>query len=142
MSANARTRAAVPAASNEPNGKASRASRVADGDSPARQTTCCAPRTYRAEGFDITISQTSRRILRALVALVLVAWLANRVGVRAIYDEFERAQFSTVLLATLLLAVDSVAKACNWQQLLQRNIGDRWVPISRVLVWFFAGGFI
>jgi hypothetical protein len=93
-------------------------------------------------GVVIALSQTSRRLLRALVALVLVAWLANRVGVQAIFGEFQMAHFSLVLLATLLLAVDSVAKACNWQQLLQRNIGDRWVPISRVLVWFFAGGFI
>jgi hypothetical protein len=94
------------------------------------------------EDFAIAISQTTRRFLRALVALVLVIWLANRVGVRAIVDEFEMAQVGMVLLATLLLAVDGVAKACNWQQLLQRNIGDRWVPLSRVLVWFFAGGFI
>ena len=76
------------------------------------------------------------------MALALVAWLANRVGVHEILDEFQMAHAGMVLLATLLLAVDSVAKACNWQQLLQRNIGDRWVPISRVLVWFFAGGFI
>src|SRR5262245_51940370 len=73
---------------------------------------------------------------------MLVAWLAHRVGERAIVDEFLTAQGGLVLVAKLLLAVDSVAKASNWQQLLQRNIGDRWVPISRVLVWFFAGGFI
>jgi hypothetical protein len=52
------------------------------------------------------------------------------------------ARLGMILLATLLLAIDGIAKASNWQQLLQRNIGDRWVPISRVLVWFFAGGFI
>ena len=83
-----------------------------------------------------------RRLLRALVALMLVAWLAHRVGVHAIVSEFQMARFGLVLLATVLLAMDGIAKASNWQQLLQRNIGDRWVPMSRVLVWFFAGGFI
>ncbi|HVY83207.1 MAG TPA: lysylphosphatidylglycerol synthase transmembrane domain-containing protein [Steroidobacteraceae bacterium] len=96
----------------------------------------------RPRRFVIAISQTGRRLLRALVALGLVAWLANRVGVRAIVDEFEMAHAGMVLFATLLLAVDGVAKACNWQQLLQRNTGNRWVPLSRVLSWFFAGGFI
>src|ERR1043165_1068192 len=73
---------------------------------------------------------------------MLVAWLAHRVGLHEIGDEFKEAHAGLVLLATLLLAIDGVAKAYNWQQLLQRNTGDRWVPISRVLVWFFAGGFI
>ena len=73
---------------------------------------------------------------------MLVAWLAHRVGVHEIGDEFHDAHAGLVLLATLLLAVDGFAKAFNWQQLLQRNTGDRWVPISRVLVWFFAGGFL
>jgi MFS family permease len=89
-----------------------------------------------------TLSQTARRLLRALVALLLVGWLAHRVGVHEIASEFEMARVGMILLATLLLAIDGIAKASNWQQLLQRNIGDRWVPISRVLVWFFAGGFI
>jgi uncharacterized protein (TIRG00374 family) len=89
-----------------------------------------------------TLSQTARRLLRALVALMLVAWLAYRVGLHEIVSEFQEAHAGLVVLATLLLAVDGVAKAFNWQQLVQRNIGDRWVPISRVLVWFFAGGFI
>jgi hypothetical protein len=83
-----------------------------------------------------------RRILRVSIAFLLLAWLAHRVGLRAILDEFEMTQVHLVLLATALLAADSFAKAFNWQQLLQRNIGDRWVPLRRVLVWFFAGGFI
>lgn len=90
----------------------------------------------------LALTPTARRFLRALVAFALLGWLAQRVGVGAILDEFEHAQTSMLLLATLLLAADGVAKAFNWQQLLQRNIGDRWVPLSRVLVWFFAGGFI
>jgi hypothetical protein len=108
-----------------------------------RQTTCwTGPVAAAAQILKDTLSQTVRRLLRAFIALMLVAWLAQRVGVHAILDEFEMVQTGMLLLATALLAADSVAKAWNWQQLLQKNIRDRQVPISRVLVWFFAGGFI
>ena len=80
------------------------------------------------------------------LALTLVAWLVHRVGLRAILDEFEKASVGMVLLATLLLALDSVAKARNWQQLLLKTLNDGMttvsVPLLRVLVWFFAGGFL
>lgn len=76
------------------------------------------------------------------MALGLLVWLAHRVGAKAILDVLETAELNLVFVATALLAIDALAKACNWQQLLQRSVDDRAVPISRVLVWFFAGGFI
>lgn len=56
--------------------------------------------------------------------------------------EFATAHLGLVLVATLLLAVDSISKAWNWQQLLAANVGDQPVLLRRVLTWFFAGGFI
>lgn len=81
-------------------------------------------------------------MLRALVALLLLIWLARRVGLEAILRELEMAAAPPLLLATLLLALDSFAKAWNWRVLLERNIGARRLPLLPVLTWFFAGGFI
>src|SRR6185503_13984897 len=45
--------------------------------------------------------------------------------------------------ATLLLALDGVAKARNWQQLLIASVeGEPSLPLLRVMRWHFAGGFI
>lgn len=88
------------------------------------------------------LSQTAKRSVRALVALALVIWLANTVGLEAIVEEFARANFSLVLLATMLLAVDGFAKVRNWQLLLAANVDDQPVLFKRVVIWFFAGGFI
>lgn len=88
------------------------------------------------------LPQTARRLLRALVALVLVAWLADRVGVDAIAEELASARVGLIVLATLLLAVDGFSKAWNWQQLLAKNIDDQRIPYWRVIIWFFAGGFL
>jgi hypothetical protein len=92
------------------------------------------------------LPESVRRLLRLFVALTLVAWLAHRVGLRAILDEFEKASVGMVVVATLLLALDSVAKARNWQQLMLKSLNSGVssvsVPLFRVLIWFFAGGFL
>ncbi len=87
-------------------------------------------------------SQTAKRALRAFLALGLLTWLAHSVGLEAIAREFARADVGLVLAATLLLAIDGFSKARNWQLLLGANVDDQPVRFKRVLVWFFAGGFI
>lgn len=81
-------------------------------------------------------------MLRALIALTLVAWLAKRVGLGAIANEFARVHVGFVLAATVLLALDSISKAWNWQQLLAASVAVQPVRFTRALTWFFAGGFI
>jgi uncharacterized protein (TIRG00374 family) len=81
-------------------------------------------------------------MLRALVALALVVWLAQRVGLEAILQKMADADLRLVLLATLLLAVDQFTKARNWQLLLAANVDDQPVPFKRVAIAFFSGGLI
>jgi Lysylphosphatidylglycerol synthase TM region len=88
------------------------------------------------------LSNTAKRSFRAVIALVLVIWLASSVGLEAIVQEFARVQISLVLLATVLLALDGLSKVRNWQLLLGANVDEHPVPFRSVLVWFFAGGFI
>jgi len=92
--------------------------------------------------LNITLSQTAKRTLRALIALALVAWLAHNVGVEAIMKKLAGADVGLLLLATLLLALDGFAKVRNWQLLLAANVDDQPVPFKRVAIAFFAGGLI
>jgi uncharacterized membrane protein YbhN (UPF0104 family) len=48
-----------------------------------------------------------------------------------------------LFVATALLALDGVAKARNWQQLLIANVdGETSLPLLQVMRWHFAGGFV
>lgn len=69
-------------------------------------------------------------------------WLAYSVGFALILDQFARAELPLLLGATVLLALDGVAKARNWQQLLRACVGDAQLRFRRVLRWHFAGGFL
>ncbi len=81
--------------------------------------------------------------MRAALALCILAWLAHSVGFDRILGELEHASVPMLLAATLLLALDGVAKARNWQQLLIASVeGERSLPLLRVMRWHFAGGFV
>jgi uncharacterized protein (TIRG00374 family) len=90
----------------------------------------------------LKISQTARRVLRATLALCILVWLAYSVGFDRIEAELAHASVPLLLAATALLALDGVAKARNWQQLLVASIGYPELPLHRVLTWHFAGGFV
>jgi uncharacterized protein (TIRG00374 family) len=83
-----------------------------------------------------------RRVGRTVVALCILIWLATSVGIDRILDQLAHVSVPLLLAATALLALDGVAKARNWQQLLIASIGDVELPFRRVLRWHFAGGFI
>ncbi len=81
--------------------------------------------------------------MRAALALCIVAWLAHSVGLERILQELEHASLPLLLAATALLALDGVAKARNWQQLLIASVdGEGSLPLLRVMRWHFAGGFV
>lgn len=89
------------------------------------------------------MTQTARRLLRAALALFIVAWLGHTVGFARILTQLEHASLPMLLAATALLAVDGVAKARNWQQLLLANVdGDRTPSLRQAMRWHFAGGFV
>ncbi len=94
------------------------------------------------------LTQTARRLLRATLALCILAWLVHSVGFDRILQQLEHASVPLLLAATALLALDGIAKARNWQQLLIANVDEantderRSLPLLRVLRWHFAGGFI
>jgi uncharacterized protein (TIRG00374 family) len=91
----------------------------------------------------LKMSQTVRRVLRAVLALCILAWLAHTVGLQRILQELEHASVPLLLAATVLLALDGAAKARNWQQLLIASIDDAHaMPLLRVMRWHFAGGFV
>jgi uncharacterized protein (TIRG00374 family) len=76
------------------------------------------------------------------VAFFILVWLAHSVGFGLILDQLAHASAPMLLLATSLLALDGVAKARNWQQLLLASVGDARLRFRRVLSWHFAGGFV
>ena len=81
--------------------------------------------------------------MRAALALCILAWLAHSVGLDRILQEFAHASVPLLLAATALLALDNIAKARNWQQLLIASVeGARDLPLIRVMRWHFAGGFV
>lgn len=89
------------------------------------------------------LTQTTRRVLRAALALCILVWLVYSVGFGRILHQLVQANVPLLLVATVLLALDSVAKARNWQQLLIASVDDRdSLPLLRVLRWHFAGGFV
>jgi uncharacterized protein (TIRG00374 family) len=89
------------------------------------------------------MSQTARRVMRAALALCILAWLAYSVGFDRILRELEHASIPMLLAATVLLALDGIAKARNWQQLLKASVeGERSLSFLRVMRWHFAGGFV
>ncbi|MEJ1965122.1 MAG: lysylphosphatidylglycerol synthase domain-containing protein [Gammaproteobacteria bacterium] len=88
------------------------------------------------------MSQTARRVTRAALALCIVAWLAHSVGFEQIVDQFKRASLPLLLAATVLLALDGVAKARNWQQLLLASVEGCALRLRRVMGWHYAGGFV
>jgi hypothetical protein len=82
-------------------------------------------------------------MVRAALALCILAWLAHSVGLEGILQQLEHASLPLLLAATALLALDGVAKARNWQQLLIASVeGERLLPLLRVMRWHFAGGFV
>ncbi|HEU4618807.1 MAG TPA: lysylphosphatidylglycerol synthase domain-containing protein, partial [Gammaproteobacteria bacterium] len=83
-----------------------------------------------------------RRLARPLLALAIVACLAHRAGVSAIVHQFADARLGLLCIASLLLAVDGLAKARNWQQLLVATVGGQVIGYARVLAWHFGGGFL
>ena len=88
------------------------------------------------------MSQTTRRVTRAVLALCILAWLAHSVGFDLIFSQFEHASVPLLLAATALLALDGVAKARNWQQLLIASVEGCALQFRRVMGWHFAGGFV
>ncbi len=63
--------------------------------------------------------------MRAALALCILAWLAHSVGFDQIREQLAHANLPMLLAATALLALDGVAKARNWQQLLIASVdGD------------------
>jgi lysylphosphatidylglycerol synthase-like protein len=96
------------------------------------------------DGFVLKMTQTARRLTRAALALCILAWLVRSVGFDRILLDLERASLPMLFAATALLALDGIAKARNWQQLLLASVdgGDRVLPLLRVMRWHFAGGFV
>jgi uncharacterized protein (TIRG00374 family) len=89
------------------------------------------------------MTQTARRLMRAVLALCILSWLAHSVGLGRILQELQHASIPMLLAATVLLALDGIAKARNWQQLLIASVeGERSLPLLRVMRWHFAGGFV
>lgn len=93
-------------------------------------------------GLNALRSNGARRVARALLAFAIVAWLARRVGTGAIAHELARVDMASLCVATLLLAVDGLAKAWNWRQLLSAIVDNQPVRYARVLTWHFGGGFL
>lgn len=92
--------------------------------------------------LDALQSSVVRRLARALFALGIVAWLAHGVGTEAIAHRLARADLGLLCVATMLLAVDGLAKAWNWQHLLAATVGGPSVGYGRVVSWHFGGGFV
>src|SRR5262249_48592996 len=91
----------------------------------------------------LKMTRIARRLLRAALALCILVWLAHSVGLEHILQELEHASLPLLLAATALLALDGVAKARNWQQLLIASVDDApALPLLRVMRWHFAGGFV
>jgi uncharacterized protein (TIRG00374 family) len=90
----------------------------------------------------LKIPNSVRRVTRALLAFCILGWLAHSVGFDQIRQQLTQANVLMLLAATGLLALDGVAKARNWQQLLKASVPDVRVRFRRVLNWFFAGGFV
>jgi len=89
------------------------------------------------------MTQTARRVVRAALALFILAWLGHSVGFAKILTELQHASVPMLLAATVLLALDGVAKARNWQQLLIANVEcEKPLSLLHVLRWHFAGGFV
>lgn len=88
------------------------------------------------------ISQRVRHAVRVVAAFTIVAWLAYRVGPQAILHQLARIDLALLVASLLLMALDGVAKAWNWQQLLEATVDDQQVPFGQVLTWHFAGGFL
>ena len=81
--------------------------------------------------------------MRAALALCILSWLVYSVGFDRILQDLEHASLPLLFAATALLALDSVAKARNWQQLLIASVeGGRSLSLLRVMRWHFAGGFV
>jgi uncharacterized protein (TIRG00374 family) len=57
-------------------------------------------------------------------------------------DQLRHANVPLLLGATFLLAMDGLAKARNWQQLLAASVGYSELRFHQVLTWHFAGGFV
>jgi uncharacterized protein (TIRG00374 family) len=89
------------------------------------------------------MTQTARRLMRAALALCILAWLGYSVGFGKVLEQLQHASVPMLLAATVLLALDGVAKARNWQQLLIASVdGEKSLPLWRVMRWHFAGGFV
>jgi len=81
--------------------------------------------------------------MRAALAVCILSWLVYSVGSDRILQELEHASLPLLLAATALLALDGVAKARNWQQLLIASVeGGQVLSLLRVMRWHFAGGFV
>ena len=90
----------------------------------------------------LNMSQSTRRVARAVLALCILAWLVHSAGFSEIIRQFQNASVPMLLAATALLALDGVAKARNWQHLLMASIRTARLGFFQVLRWHFAGGFV
>jgi uncharacterized protein (TIRG00374 family) len=88
------------------------------------------------------MSQTTRRVIRAVLALCILAWLASSVGFSEILGQLKDASLPLLFAATALLAIDGAAKARNWQQLLIASVEGSALKLIHVMRWHFAGGFL
>lgn len=82
------------------------------------------------------------RWLRVAAAGGIVAWFAARAGIAAIAQHFAEIDIVLLSAALALLFADSLAKAWNWRTLIASLVTDREVPFTKVMSWYFAGGFL
>lgn len=82
------------------------------------------------------------RWLRVAAAGGFVVWLAARAGVEAIARQLSEIDLALLAAALALLFADNLAKAWNWRKLIASLVTDREMPFSKVMSWYFAGGFL
>lgn len=82
------------------------------------------------------------KLLRLIIAVLIVAWLANRAGFDRVALHFSRVEIPLLCAALGMMFADSLVKAWNWRKLIASIITDREIAFGRVLSWYFAGGFL
>jgi uncharacterized protein (TIRG00374 family) len=93
-------------------------------------------------GAHMLKSAAEFRWLRLAAALVIVTWLATRAGFEDILRLYSGVDLGLLAAALGLLFADSLAKAWNWRKLIASLVTDRKVPLTKVLSWYFTGGFL
>ena len=80
--------------------------------------------------------------LRLGVAVAIVGWLASHAGLDAIANQYSNIDLPLLVAALALMLADSLAKVWNWRALIGSLVSDRDVPFTKVMSWYFAGGFL